>query len=83
MASDNMRLGESMSENKTPFEKAEHNIELLAKRLDMMKTLFDLKSLLDTTKDLSEHESEGVHKIIDMALINLSEFLSSSGEKWN
>ena len=68
---------------KTPFEQAEENIKILANRLDVMNTLSELKTVIDSAKDLPEAEKQGVDKIVEAALKNLSNFLVRQGETWN
>ncbi len=72
-----------MTQEKTPFEIAEENIRKFTQSMEMLYSLNELKNLMDSLKDLSTEEQEGVNTIIDLAIKNLSEHISRKGEKWN
>ena len=73
-----------MSENiKTPFEQARHNINMFAENADLLFALQELKKVLDEAEKLSEEEQEGVQRIVDAAIKNLSNVISDRGDKWN
>tara|TARA_R100000278_G_C5391872_1_gene136429 strand:- start:25 stop:243 length:219 start_codon:yes stop_codon:yes gene_type:complete len=72
-----------MSEEKTPFEKAEYNLRKFTENADMLHNINELKNLLATIDELSELEREGINTIIELAIKNLSEHISRKGEKWN
>ena len=67
----------------TPFEQAERNIKHFAETAELMQNLFDLKTLLEQTNELTEEEREGINKIVEMAIINLSSHMIKKGKKWN
>ena len=67
----------------TPFEQAERNIKHFAETAELMQNLFDLKTLLEQTKKLTEEEREGINKIVEMAIVNLSSHMIKKGKKWN
>jgi len=72
-----------MSEEKTPFEQAEHNIRKFTENAEMLHNLNELKKLINTIDKLSDEEQEGIHTILDLAIRNLSEHISRKGAKWN
>tara|TARA_R100000406_G_C3004224_1_gene95583 strand:- start:46 stop:264 length:219 start_codon:yes stop_codon:yes gene_type:complete len=72
-----------MSETKTPFEIAEDNIIKFTETAEMLHNLNEMKKLIEDTKSLSLAEQEGVNAIIDLAIKNLSEYMSKKGGKWN
>ena len=72
-----------MSEEKTPFERAQDNINKFTESAELLYNLYELQKLLSTTKTLSAEEQEGVNQIVDLAIENLSQYLSKKGGKWN
>ena len=58
-------IGRDMMEevNNSPFDRAKKNIKNLANKIDMMQTLIELEIVLDSSKDLPDHEKEGVKLI--------------------
>jgi hypothetical protein len=69
--------------NNSPFDRAKKNIKNLANKIDMMQTLLELEMVLDSSKDLPDHEKEGVHKVIELAIVNLAQYLEKEGQSWN
>ena len=67
----------------SPFDRAKKNIKNLANKIDMMQTLIELEMVLDSCKDLPDHEKEGVHKVIELAIVNLAQYLEKEGQSWN
>tara|TARA_R100000406_G_C3029526_1_gene102877 strand:- start:46 stop:264 length:219 start_codon:yes stop_codon:yes gene_type:complete len=72
-----------MSETKTPFEKAEYNIQKFTETAEMVHNLYEMKKLIEDSKNLTEEEQHGVNLIIDMAIKNLSQYMTKKGGKWN
>lgn len=67
----------------TPFEKAQHNLKHFTDTAELMQNLFELKQLLEDTDKLTELEQEGINKIVEMAIVNLSSYMANKGKKWN
>ena len=67
----------------SPFDRAKKNIKNLANKIDMMQTLIELEAVLDSSKDLPDHEKEGVNKVIELAMVNLAQYLEKEGQSWN
>ena len=72
-----------MTQQKTPFEIAEDNIRKFAENIEMLHSLNELKTLMDDIKNLSSEEQEGIHTIVDLAIKNLSDYITKKGGQWN
>ena len=72
-----------MTEQKTPFEKAEENIRMFAESAELLHNLNELKKLLEDAKKLSEIEQEGINTIVDLTIENLCNHYLKKDGRWN